>query len=112
MSLRRAVVCNFKRNQKIAIVARIDRYLHFSRHCSHGLFQKGRAYLQLAAASLMPSQVLACEYATNNSVRTKALFILIICAECFERSVQPPSGSLHKITNKVHKRTLPHVLTL
>jgi hypothetical protein len=94
----------------VAIVARIERYLHFSRHCSLGLFQKGRAYLQSAAASLMLSQVLAREYATNNSVRTKPLFILITCAEYFERSVQPPSGSLYKISNKVHKRTLPHIL--
>jgi len=37
----------------------------------------------------MLSQVLACEYATNNSVPTKPLFILITCAECFERGVQP-----------------------
>jgi len=92
----------------MATVARIDRYLHFSRHCS--LFQKCTAFIQSAAASLMLSQVLACQYATNNSIRTKPLFILTTCAECLERSVQPPTGSLHKITNKVHKRTMRHIL--
>jgi len=42
----------------MAIAARIYGYLHFSRHCSLGLFKKDRAYLQSAAASLMLSQVL------------------------------------------------------